>query len=46
MVTTCEITDNRHRAKLPENTAIIVLSGQNGKLINGWAYLKKYDDHS
>jgi hypothetical protein len=30
-----EITDNRHRAKLPENPVIIKLSGQNDKLING-----------
>jgi len=30
-----EIADNRHRAKLPENPTNIVLSGQNGKLING-----------
>jgi len=32
-----EIADNRHRAKLPEKPTNIVLSGQNGKLINGWA---------
>jgi hypothetical protein len=30
-----EITDKRHRAKLPENPVNIALSGQNGKLING-----------
>ena len=30
-----EMADNGHRAKLPENPANIVLSGQNGKLING-----------
>ncbi len=32
-----EVIDNRHRAKLPKTSANIVLSGQNGKLINGWA---------
>jgi hypothetical protein len=26
---------NKHRAKLPENQSNIVLSGQNGLLING-----------
>jgi hypothetical protein len=34
-----EIPDNGHRAKLPENPAIITLSGQNGKIINGYAAL-------
>ena len=32
-----EIADNRAKAKLPENPVNITLSGQNGKLINGWA---------
>jgi len=31
------IADNRYGAKLPENLAVITLSGQNGKLINGSA---------
>ena len=31
------IADNRHRAKLPKNPTNIALSGQNGRLINGWA---------
>jgi hypothetical protein len=30
-----EIADNRCRAKLPENSSNIALSGQKGKLING-----------
>jgi hypothetical protein len=34
-----KITDNGHRAKLPENPTNIVLSGQNGQLINGWTHL-------
>jgi hypothetical protein len=29
--------DNGHRAKLPENSSNITLSGQNDKIINGWA---------
>jgi hypothetical protein len=32
---------NKHRAKLPENPANIVLSGQNGLLINGWAVVQR-----
>jgi len=32
-----EIADNRHRAKLPESSAYISLSGQDVKLINGSA---------
>ena len=32
-----EIADNRHRAELPENSTDIILSGQNGMIINGWA---------
>jgi hypothetical protein len=30
-----EMVDNKHRAKLPENPTIIILSGQNCQLING-----------
>jgi hypothetical protein len=30
-----EMVDNGHRAKVPENTANITLSGQKCKLING-----------
>jgi hypothetical protein len=30
-----EIAANRQRAKVPENSANIALSGQNGKIING-----------
>src|SRR5882724_2879944 len=32
-----EIADNRHGAKLPENPVNLVLSGQKGMLITGWA---------
>jgi hypothetical protein len=31
-----EILDNRHRANLPENIVNITLSGQNGKIVNGY----------
>jgi hypothetical protein len=31
-----EMADNRHRAKLPDNQANVALSGQKGKIINGW----------
>ena len=30
-----EKVDNEHRAKLPEDHAVITLSGRNSKLING-----------
>jgi len=34
------MTDNKHRAKLPENKPDIKLSGRNTKLINGWGKTK------
>ena len=33
-----EIADSRAKAKLPENPVNITLSGQNGKLINGYVH--------
>jgi hypothetical protein len=38
------VPDNMHRAKLPENSTHIILSGLNGLLINGFRQHKRHRD--